>query len=283
MPGPASPVFDSQGRAIGMVNIGADATILLNDPRQPLGAAANPARAFVPSIDFLDSLKSPPTVDSPVNLPTIGVAQLSGLSKELAEAYDLKGKAAVQIGDIVPGRPAERAGLKAGMVITELNGQPLERGDQPDETWQIFLRKLQRMKAGDKVTLTVIPSRGAAPQQFEVTLEDRPKPANKAKRFFAEDLGFSVRELVFNDTYERKLPADQKGVLVAFVRQQSSAANARLQMADLVTQFNGKPVESLEQFQADFEEFRKSKPREALMVEVLRGANTSIIRIEPPQ
>ena len=67
-------------------------------------------------------------------------------------------------------------------------------------------------KAGEEITFTIL--RGDKKEDIKVTLAEQPKQANQAKRFFAEDLGFVVRELVFNDTYSRKLPADQKGVIV---------------------------------------------------------------------
>ena len=46
---------------------------------------------------------------------------------------------------------------------------------------------------------------------------------------------------------------------------------------------NGQPVEDLEQFKKAFEEIRKEKPNEALVLVVLRDGNTQTIRIEPPQ
>ena len=69
---------------------------------------------------------------------------------------------------------------------------------------------------GEEITLSIL--RGQDAKDIKVTLAAQPKQANVTKRFFAEDLGFVVREMVFNDTYARKLPVDQKGVLVALER-----------------------------------------------------------------
>ena len=43
-----------------------------------------------------------------------------------------------------------------------------------------------------------------------MTLGDRPKRSNLAERYYADDLGFSVREMVFEDTYMRKLAPTTK-------------------------------------------------------------------------
>jgi S1-C subfamily serine protease len=290
-----SPVFDASGRAVGLVHAQADQNPMLN-PATPAGrrgrdtgggddfsSVLNPPRLFVPSHYFVPSLKDPPSADKPLVLPWTGISQLSGLKKEVADYYGLKNEAAVQVGDVIAGAPAEKAGIKSGDVIVKLNGQPLERGDSPDETWRIMVNKIMRMKVGSPVTFSVLSSNDKPPRDVSVTLGERPKPSSRAPRFYAEDLGFTVRDLVFEDTYERKLAQDTPGAVIAFVKRGSSAQNARLQNGDLVNQFNGQPVKNVEDFKTLYEAFRKDKPHEALVLEVLRDVNTQVIRIEPPQ
>ncbi|HWP41021.1 MAG TPA: PDZ domain-containing protein, partial [Tepidisphaeraceae bacterium] len=219
----------------------------------------------------------------PLTYPHVGVAQLSGLKKEVAEYFGLADQPAVQVGDVIAGFPADKAGLKRGDIIVKVNGQPLERGDEPDETALIMTRKIARMKVGQDVTFTVVRGRGQPPLQITVTLEQRPMQANKARRFFAEDLGFTARQIVFEDTYVRRLAPDTKGVVVALVRPNSSAQTAKLQQGDLITRLNQSAIESLDDFKSQYQTFRKQQPREAVVLEVLRGVNTQIIRIEPPQ
>ncbi len=278
-----SPVFNADGKAIGLVEIQPDQNPVLNDPRNPLGSIMNPPRTFVPTADFLPSLSDLPSEGKPLAVPWTGVSQLTGLKKDVAEYYGLKDVPAVQIGDVIPGAPADKAGVKGGDVITKFNGQPLERGDQPEETWRILSRKISRLKPGTEITLTLMSGKDQPPRDVKVTLAERPKNAARAKRFFAEDLGFSVRDLVFDDTYERKLPQDTPGVMVAFVKPGSSAQSARLAIGDLISQLNGQPVKNVDDFKEQYDAFRKDKPKEALVLEVMRGVNTQVIRIEPPQ
>jgi len=104
------------------------------------------------------------------------------------------------------------------------------------------------------------------------------------QRFYAEDLGFVVRDMVFNDTYRQRMPADSKGVVVALIKPSGSAETAKLQNGDVITQLNGKPVTDLNQFKTDYEGFRKDKPKEAVVLVVTRRyPSTESIRIEPPQ
>lgn len=278
-----SPVFNVTGDLIGFVNAQADSTPLLNDPRNAMAYVENAPRIFTPASDFLEGVKHPPTLDKPILMPSIGIAQPKGLTKDVAEYYKLKGQPAVQIGDVIPDFPAAKAGLKAGNVIVKLNGKVLERGDLPEETPQIMLREISRLNPGDVVTLTVITAPGAASKDVKVTLEERPAGVNKAARFYAEDLGFTSRDVTFEDTYARKLPAKSKGAIVAFVRPQSTAQTATLQLNDMITKINQTPVESVAQFKEQYAAFRKAKPKEAVVLEVLRVPSTQIIRIEPPQ
>jgi serine protease Do len=280
-----SPVFDGQGRAIGMVNQLADQSIILNDPRNPMGAITNPPRLYVPTRDFMQSLQDPPQAEEPLKLPWLGVSQLTGLNKEVAEFLHLKNRPAVQVGAVIPGFAAERAGLKAGDIIVKFNGEPLERGDEPEEAAMILLRKVRRLKPGSEITFSILkPTDPSADlKELKMTLEERPQQANTAKRFYAEDLGFTTREMVFEDKYDRRLNSDFKGVLVALVKPSSSAQSGHLQPNDIVTQVNRTPVTDLEQFKKLYQDFRKSSPKEAVVLEVRRGVNTEVIRIEPPQ
>jgi S1-C subfamily serine protease len=120
-------------------------------------------------------------------------------------------------------------------------------------------------------------------QDVKVTLDPRPKPANSARRFWADDLGFGVRELVYFDTYEAKLDPGAKGLFVTVVKPESSAATGRIHPEDIVTQLNGQPVSDLDSFKKDYTDFRTSHPRDAVVMVVLREGREETIRIEPPQ
>ena len=104
---------------------------------------------------------------------------------------------AIQVGGVIHDTPADQAGLKQGDIIVKLNGESLERGDEPEELPMIFSRKLMRMKVGDQVMLSVLRRVGQPLEEIKIGLAEQPPRPNTAKRFFAEDLGFAVRDSVF--------------------------------------------------------------------------------------
>src|SRR5690606_26584434 len=176
-----SPVFNAAGEAIGFVNAQPEQEIFLNGAASVLQPITDPPHFFVPAGDFLWSLSDLPTEGQPQVLPWMGVVQLSGLEKDVAEFFDLAGQPAVEIGEIVPGGPADAAGLQRGDKIVRLNGQPLERGDIPEELPSILARQVRRMKPGDSVTLTILRTRGEPMREVPVVLGEQPKGANLAR------------------------------------------------------------------------------------------------------
>ena len=280
--GVGSPVVDSSGVAVGMVPFQTEQPLLLNDRKAGLSMISRPPVYFVSADAVLGSITDPPA-GQPLKLPWIGVMQLIGLKKEVADYFGLADRPAIQIGDIIPGAPAEQAGLTPGSIITQIDGKPLVRGDEVEELPMILRRQLLQMKVGTKVVFTVLDPRTRKSRDITITLNERPKPANLAERFFAEDLGFGVREMVFMDTYMRHLAANSPGVVVSVIRPQSAAQTARLESNDLVVELNGKAMTVTKQFTQDYRDFRKLRPREAVVLVVLREGRNQTIRIEPPQ
>jgi serine protease Do len=275
---PGSPVFDNEGRAVGIVSS------LLSDAQQPFAPLVNPPKFYTPTREFLLGIQEPPTPDKPIILPWMGVSQMSGVSKDLAEVLNLSNQAAIQIGDVIAGAPADKAGLKAGDIIVKVDGKPLERGDEATEELPSMLtHRLRRLKPGEKVTLSILRDKDQPVKDVEITLGKEPEGSNLAKRFWAEDLGFDVRDLVFTDLYALKLPSDQKGVIVSLLRPQAAAQTGGLKMNDVITRLNNDPVTGVAQFQKSYQQIRKDKPKEAVVLEVRRGDRENTVRIEPPQ
>jgi len=280
-----SPVFDSQFRAIGIVQPQTAEELTL-DARNELTSIIIPPHFFVPASYYLSSISNPPSAQNNLKMAWMGVPQMTGVNKQFSDFLGLTDRPAVQIGDVVPGYPAALAGLEGGSIIVGMNGKPLRRGDMPEELPLILRRDLLQMKIGDKVTFTVLtaPEKGATTKDVTITLGERPRQPNQAQRYFAKDLGFVAREAVFLDDYTHKMKPDAKGVVVDLVKRDGAAASAKLGERDWIKQLNGQPVTDLNQFKQDYEAFRKAHAHDMVVLVVHRPAGREeTINIEPPQ
>lgn len=279
----SSPVFNSAGEFIAFVPEQEGQTPMLNLGEEELAALMNPPVFIVSLSELMPAIQDPPTAPNSRKTPWMGVVQMTGLKKEVAEFYGLKGQPGIQIGDVIPGAAASKAGLSGGEIITLVNGEPLERGDTPEELSMILGRKVARMNVGDPLKLTVIAKRGETAKDVTIDLQERPAPSSTAARFYAEDLGFTVRDMVFQDRYARRLEESAGGVVVTFIRPQGSAQAGGLQRNDVITKINQTDVTTIKPFREVYDAFRKESGKESVVLEVLRGTDTQIVRIQPPQ
>jgi serine protease Do len=89
------------------------------------------------------------------------------LSDQLAAYFGAKG--GVLVSSVVPDSPAAAAGLKAGDVVTSINGRAVSApGD--------VIEDVRRSRPGDALTLEVVRDRKAS--SFTVTLPERPARRN---------------------------------------------------------------------------------------------------------
>jgi serine protease Do len=55
---------------------------------------------------------------------------IQDLTPDLAKAFKLDRTTGALVGDVSPGGPADKAGLRSGDVITQFNGQAIQKASQ---------------------------------------------------------------------------------------------------------------------------------------------------------
>lgn len=102
--------------------------------------------------------------DGEVRRAMIGIAGQSGvLPQSLRRSLHIEKEMAVQVVQIVSGGPAERAGIKPGDVIYQLNGQPVGTVDD-------IRRVLERLSEGTQVRVALIRPGPNGPQTTEALM-----------------------------------------------------------------------------------------------------------------
>lgn len=209
------PLFNIHGEVVGI-------NTAIIESGQGLGFAIpiNIAKEVVPQL----------ITDGRVSRGWLGVA-IRDLSREESKklGYDkLKG---AFVSEVIPGSPAEKAGIKNGDFIIKFNGQEVDNS-------QNFPSLVARLKPGESAKVLFMS--GGEKYERSVTLGslDGPKRGGQT-----EILGMNVRDLS---------PAENRrvshGILVLKTKEGGIADSIGIRAGDLILEINGKEIQSLSEF-----------------------------------
>lgn len=185
---------------------------------------------------------------------------LNELDSEMAETLGRDDKSGVMIVEVGPDTPAAVAGLKAGDLIVQFNGQPVDSmprlrldisNTPPGKTVRFDLIRKDGEELRIDVTLGDLEERGVA---FSEPLpEPGPDPDAEATEEFIP--GVTIVEL--DDAARAALGIDDvmKGVVVESVAIKSAAYEAGLKVGQTITEVDQEKVSSVEEAFARIEEF----------------------------
>lgn len=200
---------------------------------------------------------------------------ITDLTQDLASQFGFKGTQGALVQDTEPGQPAERAGVKAGDIVTEFQGQRVEDSSR--------LRNLvAQAPPGSTVRFKVW--RDGAERELTATLSEMdPKAvAAGAARGGSSPTdsalsGVSVESLTSDMARRWNLPQSSRGVVITDVDPDSGAADAGLQRGDMIEEVNRQPVPSPGEFEAAL----KKAGKQSVLLRVRRGDRASFIVVKP--
>jgi len=274
---PGSPVFNSDGRAIGLVSPQRFMNYQTVVGGRVTGFALRGQEEtsfFLPVDEFAHVLVNIPSSPGQVRrLPWIGVLSFRGVEPEVGEIMKLESPG-VTLDGVVPGGPAAKAGLEDRDVVTAVNGEKLPFMADPDLVATALQRRLFRMSAGQKVMLSI--RRADAAKDIEVTLEPMPPLPHEVPRYLSREYGFLAREKVELDkSLDRSPAAAVPGLIVLAVDEM--AAKAGLGENDVITNANNVPVTTVAALKEASEATAKvGKPLEVV---IRRGSETRSVTL----
>jgi Do/DeqQ family serine protease len=181
----------------------------------------------------------------------LGIGGQLELTPDVAKAFGLPNTRGALITQVVPGSPADKAGLKTEDIILEVNGREVRDF--------AHLRNLVGlMRVGDRVDLKVW--RDGKTRIVPVTIgKDTEQAAAGAK------LHPRLAGAVFAPADESNAP-DARGIVVKSIQPRSAAARIGLRQGDVILGVNRKRVETM----AEFEKLAGEDQKE-LLLHVRRG------------
>jgi len=160
----------------------------------------------------------------------IGVV-IQPVTQDLARQFKLDRAVGALIGQVTPGGPADKAGVKSGDIILKYQGQEITQGN-------MLPALVAETQVGTKAQIVLF--RNGHEQTVEVLIGELPEDRAAAgggapSNTMEDDLGFTVQTLT--PELAQSLGIDeQSGLLVTDVRPGSIAADAGLQRGDLIAE-----------------------------------------------
>jgi serine protease Do len=175
------------------------------------------------------------------------------VTPDIAELMQLKSGQGVIVATVEKGSPAERAGIESHDVLLEMNGKKIE-------SYDMFRNDIAMLKPGSKVTFLV--ARDGKMREVVVTLQERPEEAAKGQpsrqQQSQEALGIEVQNLTKDLAEQFGYPLGE-GVIVSSVAPGSHAAEAGIQVGDLIQSVNRKSINSVSEFDQAVRQSMKNK------------------------
>jgi S1-C subfamily serine protease len=194
------------------------------------------------------------------------------VTAELASSLGLREARGVLINSVASGGPAEKAGLKNGDVILQLNGKDVNDANT-------LRNEIAAAGPGTEVTLTLL--RDGRQQQVRVRLGEltadavRPGGEQGGDAAGGSKLGVTVTPITPDIAQQLGLRRGTQGVAVESVEPDSPAARAGIQSGDVVQEVNRQTVRSASDIGAALQ---KSGDRPPLLL-INRGGQTAYVPV----
>jgi serine protease Do len=181
--------------------------------------------------------------DGRVSRGYIGVI-IQDVTPGLAKQFHLQDQTGALVAEVKPDGPADKAGLKTGDVVTELNGKTVHNS-------RSLKLQVAQIKPGKNASLKVL--RDGSAKTLEITTKELPGSDKLAKAKSSETSdqgtlnGVTVGDLEAQSRRQMDVPTGLKGVLVTEVEPDCAAFEAGLRPGDVILEINRQPVKSAEE------------------------------------
>jgi serine protease Do len=261
------PLLNVRGEVVG-IN-----TAIYTDAQRAANIGIGFATPINPIRDLLPQLRN-----GKVTRGVIGIrVDRDSVSKDVAQAMGLPGPGGAMLSTVIPGGPAEKAGLEAGDVITEFNGRPVADSDA-------LVNMVVATKPGTSVPVTIYRKKQKKTMNVivdELDLEaeqgrqasNRREPADEPT---TTGFGMDVGPITPEVARELELPRNRGGAVVLDVERNSPAFNAGIRPNDVIVEVNQQEVANVSQVQR---ELQRATPGQPVFLLIWRDGETNFVTL----
>lgn len=172
--------------------------------------------------------------------------QIAPVESPVAKQFNVSEKQGAVLTEIFTDSPADKAALEPGDVIVNLNNTAIRNP-------QDLVATVERLEIGKAYPIEIV--RGGNRQTLQITLEAMPEDytrqyATRLKQKGLGELGLKVQTLTPDVARGLGLNGAIQGVVVEGVAEKSPAANAGIEVGDVIEKVGNRPVTSAQEFQA---------------------------------
>ena len=190
--------------------------------------------------------------------------RIQDVTKEIADVEKLDKPRGALVASVAQGSPSEKAGVKAGDIILEFDGQKIQ------EMKQLPII-VARTKVGKKVKIkiwrnkkeifkTIKLGRLETSEDFKVTENNIPP-----KELIIENLKIAVRELSNEDIKSRNLPNQTSGLVITKIRNDSPLLNS-IEVNSIILEAQKKKISNVNDLNKAVKEVLNSNQKTILLV-----------------
>ena len=205
---------------------------------------------FAIPIDLAEDIISQLKTSGEVTRGWLGIS-IQDLKGNLAEYYGVQDKSGVLVANVVPGDPADQAGIQPNDIITEIDGKKVT-------TSRNLTNLAAKLGVGDAARVTLL--RDGRQKTLDVKVGKRPLTmaavSEKQQQEKEGEYGFQVTELT-PQVAQRYNLKETTGVIVVEVEPNSKAQTAGIQQGDLIIEINRKNVASVKDFKNLIDQHKK--------------------------
>ncbi|MDH3358084.1 MAG: DegQ family serine endoprotease, partial [Desulfobacteraceae bacterium] len=163
---------------------------------------------------------------------------IQDISEEVAEYYGIKEKKGVLVTEVFPDDPADLAGIKPKDVIISVNGKTVDSA-------RLLTGMIADTHVGDTIQIKINRNGKTRTIDVKIAKREETKIAGRSTQEKEQGpLGIQVSEIT-PETARRFNLKDAKGVIVTGVDPESKAAEAGLQIHDIIREINHKNITSV--------------------------------------
>jgi len=197
----------------------------------------------------------------------IGVS-IQSVTPEIAQSFGLKEPTGALVGDVVPGSPADIAGIKRGDIIISFDGKEIKSmSDLP--------RTVAETPIGTEVDVKLIRNGKEMPMKLKVAELTEQRIASQMP---APSLGMKVDNI--NPRWQKEFDIkDTFGVVLINVNPGSSGDDAGIRVGDVIKEVNRKPIRNVRDY---YDEIAKTEKNNQALFLIKRGAHSFYVTIKTP-